>query len=188
MKWQSLGLLPSEGRVRALASLQGDSIWIGTAEGRIFAMGSKSGSAIEFATPRNSQPGGVDRFLIVSEELAYAVYNTTAGAGLILQSNLLNWDPLGSNSGVAKGVGLPTNEGSLYAMAIDRDARPPALFAATDNRVYVSRDEADTWQLATSGLPKRPHCADLRVDRGDGHNRFLYMSTFGRSVWRAALK
>ncbi len=196
MKWQTIGLLPpfAQGNVTALGSLHGDIIWIGTSEGRIFSMGSRkpAGSdfsmAFEFATPRESQPGEVDHFVIMSDALAYAIYNTASGGGLILQLNFFSWDALGSNSNVAKGAGLPTNEGKFYAMATDRDASPHTLFAATDNHVYVSRDDGDTWQLATYGLPRRPHCADLRVDAGDSRAKFLYLSTFGRSVWRAALK
>jgi hypothetical protein len=38
----------------------------------------------------------------------------------------------------------------------------------------------------SSGLPRRPHCSDLRlVQNGDGTQ--LYLSTFGRSLWRADL-
>jgi hypothetical protein len=90
----------------------GGAIWIGTSEGRIFSMGAKSGSAFEFATPRESTPGEVDRFVIVSDRLAYAIYNTHAGEGLVLQLNFFSWDSLGSNSNVANGAGLPTS--ALY--------------------------------------------------------------------------
>jgi hypothetical protein len=139
----------------------------------------------EFATPRGSDPGSVDRFVIMSDALGYAMYNRPSG-GELLELNFFSWDPLGATANVAKGEGLPGGE-QYYALATDRDADPHTLFLASDNHVYVSRDNADSWQLATYGLPARPHCADLRVDPGDSKMRWLYLSTFGRSVWRAAL-
>jgi hypothetical protein len=191
--WQSLGFLPpsAAGAVSTLGSLRGDSVWIGTDQGEIFSMGSQSGSVLEFATPRPTTAGQVDRFVIVSDELAYAIYNRrfdgdVLGPGLVLQLNFFSWDPLGSNGNVAAGTGLPS-DAAFYAMAIDRVALPHTLFVAADRYVYVSRDEAQTWQVAPRGLPRQPHCADLRVDPGDGTTRFLYLGTFGRSVWRAPL-
>jgi hypothetical protein len=195
MKWQVIGFLPplAQGDVTAIGSLHGDIIWIATADGRIFSMGARrppdGGFSIpfEFVTPRSSNPGQVDRFLIMSDALAYAAYNTSSGQGLILQLNFFSWDPLGANSNVAKGVGLPMNEGAYYGLATDRDALPHTLFAATDNHVYVSRDDGDTWKLATFGLPRRPHCTELRVDSADSKNKFVYLSTYGRSLWRAKI-
>ena len=196
MKWQFIGILPpfAGNNVTAVSSLHGDIIWIGTGDGRIFSMGAKippganfGSTPFEFATPRNSDPGEVDRFVIMSDALGYAIYNRKSGSGALLQLNFFSWDPLGANSNVAKGDGLPTDEGPFYALATDRDANPHTLFLATDNRVYVSRDDANSRQLGTYGLPTRPHCADLRVDPGDSKTRFVYLSTFGRSVWRAPL-
>ena len=106
--WTVLGELPpfAGGSVRAIASLHGDAIWIGTSEGRIFSMGAHSGAAFEFTTPRSATPGEVHRFLVVSEERAYAVYNTGDGRGLVLQQSAFEWDPLGSTPDVAAGAGL----------------------------------------------------------------------------------
>jgi len=188
--WHQIGILPpfAQGSVTALGSLHGDSIWIGLSQGEIFSMGTKSGSTQQFTTINASTPGEVDRFVIVSDELAYALYNNpSAGLGRVLQLNFFDWDPLGSNDNVAAGTGLPTNEGVFYAMTIDRMAVPHTLFVATNPNVYVSRDDAQTWQLAVNGLPRMPHCADLRIDPGDGTARFVSLGTFGRSVWRAAL-
>jgi hypothetical protein len=66
-----------------------------------------------------------------------------------------------------------------------------ALFAATDDKVYVSHGKGlslgDDWMLASRGLPRRPHCGDLRYFPQPSGRRFLYLSTYGRSVWRAPL-
>jgi len=61
------------------------------------------------------------------------------------------------------------------------------LFGATDADVFVSDDHGRTWVDASAGLPARPHCADLRI-AADGNGGFdLYLSTYGRSVWRATI-
>jgi hypothetical protein len=86
------------------------------------------------------------------------------------------------------GIGLQTNGEAFSALGIDREASPPALLAATDSRVFVSRDLGDTWLLAGTGLPKRPHCTGFAVGgrRADG-GRYAYLGTYGRSVWQARL-
>jgi hypothetical protein len=82
--------------------------------------------------------------------------------------------------------GLPAE--TFYGLAVARERENIALYAATDSDVYVSRDPGDalgnTWMRASQGLPKRPHCSDLSYvgPIGDG---WLYLSTYGRSVWRA---
>jgi hypothetical protein len=61
------------------------------------------------------------------------------------------------------------------------------LYTATDNRVFASFDNGDSWYEASIGLPSRPHNADLRyvfTNEGEG---YLYLSTFGRSVWRTQI-
>jgi hypothetical protein len=91
----------------------GNPIWIATADGRIFSMSSNpppgGGFPIpfEFTTPRNGNPGHVDRFLIVRDDdtLAYAAYNSDSSRGLILQLNFFSWDPLGANPNVARSIG-----------------------------------------------------------------------------------
>ena len=81
--------------------------------------------------------------------------------------------------------GLP-NE-LFYAMEIDPTTNPPDLYVATDSTVYDSHDGGMSWGPASLSLPMRPHCADLRfVTQTDGIS-FLYLSTFGRSIFRAQL-
>jgi hypothetical protein len=138
-------------------------------------------------TPRLIDPGAVLRFIIVNDSVAFAVYDT-ATQGWILQLGPLRWDAIGSDQpNVAKGIGLPASEGIFYDMEIDRTTSPATLFVATDSNVYISRDMGNTWQLASLGLPQRPHCAGLQFAAPRAGVHYLYLSTYGRSVWRAKL-
>jgi hypothetical protein len=192
MGWDYIGTVPmsaTNGQVWALASLHGDIVFVGTQDGRIFSLSPRSRQPFELGVPiRATNPGQIWRICVLRDGVAYATYFTTSGAGLLLQSNFFSWDPLGSNSNVAQGAGLPTDAGPIYGFDIDRGSVPNSnLFAATDNNVYVSRDEGETWKIATKGLPRRPRCSELRAVAHDNGQRFLYLSTFGRSAWRASL-
>jgi hypothetical protein len=191
MHWDYVGTVPisaENGQVWALTSLRGDNIFVGTQDGRIFSLSPRSKQPFEFGVPlRDSKPGNIWRICVLRDGVAYASYHSNANEGFVLQSNFFSWDPLGSDDNVARGIDFPTDDGPIYGFDIDRDAQPPTLFAATDTNVYISRDEGDTWKLATKGLPRRPHCVGLRAVTYNNGQRFLYLSTFGRSAWRAGL-
>jgi hypothetical protein len=61
---------------------------------------------------------------------------------------------------------------------------PVTLAAATESSVYVSPDLGENWLQYNVGLPRSPHCSDLRFGSLEGR-QMLYLSTFGRSVWMA---
>lgn len=71
---------------------------------------------------------------------------------------------------------------------MDRPQRPHLIVVAADAVVYASTDDGKTWESIGDGLPARPHNADLRYLTGPGQELgALYLSTFGRSVWRASM-
>jgi hypothetical protein len=71
---------------------------------------------------------------------------------------------------------------------VDRQTLPVTLYACTDTRVWVSRDEANTWLLATRQLLRRAHGSSLAIGAAQaGGGRFLYLGTYGRSVWQARI-
>ena len=76
---------------------------------------------------------------------------------------------------------------NLIALSIDRVTSPPTLYACTDNNVFVSLDEGDTWLLATTHLPSRTHCTSFAVGAARPSGRYLYLATYGRSVWQATI-
>jgi hypothetical protein len=175
MHWELLGSVPvgPNQYITALGSSDGFTVFVGTSEGKTFALDSRSGSRVELNIPIGSNPPGViGKFAVASTTQAFAILNP-GSIGFILRLNGFRWDAVGG--------------GTFFALEMDRTTNPPTLFAATDSRVYVSRDGGVTWQSASIGLPRRSHCADLRfVAQTDGR-RYLYLSTYGRSVWRARL-
>jgi hypothetical protein len=110
-----------------------------------------------------------------------ALLGSPAVQGYILRLSGGAWTPTG-------GAGLP-NE-FLYgfvAVAAPNTEIPHGLLAATDAAVYISRDDGENWRRASMGLPRRPHCADLRFAILPVGGATLVLGTFGRSMWVAEL-
>lgn len=189
--WQYVGTVPTDlarGQISALGSRNGHNVLVGTQDGRIFSLTPGSRSVLElFVVPRENDPGSVDHFLIENDSVAFAIYNAS-GQGWVLQLTPAGWLALGSGPAVATGRNLPTKEGDYTAIELDRTTSPSSVFLATDNHVYISRDLADTWQQASMGLPIRAHCTDLSFASLSSGAHYLYLSTYGRSIWRARLK
>ena len=76
----------------------------------------------------------------------------------------------------------------IYAIEVLNDGRNIAVFVAFDDKVLVSEDLGNNWTNASASLPRRPHCAGLRLARTSNGEDVLYLSTYGRSVWKAPVK
>ncbi len=176
MRWEYLGLVAvgANQYITAVGSSKGLTIFVGTSEGSTFAFDTRSGSPLELSVPIRSNLGAsVGRIVVQSTTQVFATFNT-GNIGFILRLEGFHWHAAGGST--------------LLAVEIDRTVNPPTLFAATDPGVFVSRDAGDTWQGASQGLPWRPHCTDLRfVAQAEGAH-YLYLSTYGRSVWRAVVR
>lgn len=65
------------------------------------------------------------------------------------------------------------------------------IFACTDSEVYATDNGVTNWHVVSDGLPARAHGADLRYGfpgtARPGRGAYLYLSTWGRSVWRAPM-
>jgi hypothetical protein len=86
---------------------------------------------------------------------------------------------------------LKAPKGPFFGLEVASSFHGNVLFAATDDKVYTSRDKGlslgNAWMDASQGLPKRPHCGDLRYVPQPSGRKFIYLSTYGRSIWRASL-
>jgi hypothetical protein len=177
--------------IEGIGSLNGDLIYVGTSQARMFAVETGSGNVTEL-TVAVSISGSLNDFhvrspLIVSDKLGFALLYRNGGAaaipcipqqatGVVLRSrDLVHWEPLTT---------VPAEDGPIYTVAADWAHSPGALYAGSDAKVWVSYDAGDTWGHAGRGLPRRSHCADLRLVRRDDGSRWLYLATYGRSVWR----
>ena len=183
--WQPIATLPLQpgDAISSLASLNGHQVFAGTEQGRIFSFAPFQIPFELVVSPADK--GRVHDITIVRDDdtLAFALYDGPTTKA-ILQSNFFNWDPLGSNGNVARGLNL---DGFDNFIAMTFDPVASALYACTDNRVFVSRDEGDTWLLATKHLPSRVHCTSFALGAPRPSGRYLYLSTYGRSVWQAKL-
>ena len=129
-------------------------------------------------------PGGfISRLLVRGDGIvAFALHNVypssakPAGRGRLLRTvnGGLKWDAAG-----------PLPDVNIYGLDEDWTTSPPTLYLATDTDVLRSRDDGTTWTPVNAGLPRRPHCSDLRFVAYPGGKRYLYLGTWGCSLWRA---
>lgn len=162
--------------ISALGSLDGTAVLIGTSTGRAFQLapsGKMPVGATALTVAANVPPGAMTRILVLSANLAFANYNN-GDRGSIIRFDGQNWG--------RADAGLPGD--ACYGLA---SRGTGLIFTCTDDKVFSSRNQGKVWNNASTGLPKRPHCADLRTGALPGGDDVIYLSTFGRSVWVALL-
>jgi hypothetical protein len=192
MHYELLGRIPiglGLGPVTALGSSDGSVVFVGMSGGLIYAINTNQQtiSKLPIVPLQNSSEGdagaSINRIVVVSNNLAFAILSNSRYAGG--KNFILRWEGSSWNA-VGVGQGLSTDQ-QFYAL----ETTPPkplfTLFAATDTQVLESDDRGDTWQVQSGGLPARPHCSDLRFVTEPTGARLLYLTTYGRSVWRAVL-
>jgi hypothetical protein len=154
--------------VSAIASLSGAEILVGCSDGRIISLETMSGLWTEQAQDADAPDfGGVTRFEVLSKNLAYALKR-----GQLLRFNGQSWATLAAAQG-------------WLIFTVERETG--RLFAASDVDVFSSADGGQTWVDASVGLPACPHCTDLRIGSDADGGSTLYLTTYGRSVWRARI-
>lgn len=163
--------------VTAVGTLDGTAVFIGTNSGRMYKLSVKpgtivAGQSVPVTLPSGVPQGAVQRIVALSASSAFATFNS-GWTGRVLKYNGTAWTTSDS--------GLP---GHAY-FGLECDDTGSLLFAAADDLVFVSRDGGTTWKNCSSGLPKQPHCSDLRFARDSTGAGWLYLSTFGRSAWQA---
>jgi hypothetical protein len=157
--------------VSALASLTGERLLVGTSTGRILSFDCSSGGTAEFELPPQVF-GEVSRIEIIAPLLAYALVGVN-----ILRLDGTTWTTTNALE--------TTSDPNWKTFTVDPDSR--RLYAATDSDVWVSHDSGRSWVDSSTGLPKRPHCTDLRVAPDIEGGTTIYLATYGRSVWRATI-
>jgi hypothetical protein len=119
------------------------------------------------------------RITTLGEGTAFALLNgTSLGFNYVYKLDGSGWK-------LCPAAGLPTTQ-PFYGIDGYFQEERTFVVISTDDRVYLSDDGGNNWVQASGGLPRRPHCAELRVFINSDES-WLYLSTFGRSVWRARL-
>jgi hypothetical protein len=199
--WKIIGVMPS--LIKAAASVDGKLVYVSTADGKIRLLSPQKfldGQPNPFTdlplpTEWQTVKGNAVQFEI-TKTAVFALFEESAGGAnighiLVLDGN--RW----------KEISTPAAE-TIYSIAADWDLAPnpldpedKRLFFSTDAAVYQGVQStgpqlpgfqtAFNWQKSTDGLPARPHCTHLRLG-WDEEKLFLYLSTYGRSVYRAQLR
>jgi hypothetical protein len=185
-RWERIGVVPGNLLVAAVGSHDGGTVHVGTTVGRFFVLDVKQGTFLELPvvlpqpvalTPQKG--GQPSRIATLSSVETFAILNATdANLNYVLRLDALQWKPPLLS-------GLPIT-GPFYGLDGAFRERERLLFVSTDDRVYSSEDGGDNWVPETINLPRRPHCADIRVSvtrRGGS----VLLSTFGRSVYQTAI-
>jgi hypothetical protein len=179
--YEHLGSVKSDvltDQISAVGSFDGSTVFIGTWAGRMFQLSPVqgmrvAGKSLQMSLPASNAQGAVQRIVALSASRAFATYNF-GWSGFVIQFDGATWAP--------SGAGLPGD--AFQGLEADDSGN---IFADTDHQVFLSRDGGTTWLDCSSGLPKQAHCTDLRFTRDSNGQAFLYLNTFGHSLWRAEL-
>lgn len=197
--WKIIGSMMTS-LIKAAASADGNKIFVSTDDGKVSLVSPQNGSVFFADLPPGVQPESVKGSVIQFEITKTAVFALFAERrnGVATKGHILVYD-----GDKWKEISTPVNE-VIYSIAADWDVTSTVL-APEDKRLFFSTDSAVyqgvqskasqesgfhnsfDWQKSTEGLPARPHCYHLRLG-WDEKKLFLYLSTYGRSVYRAQLR
>lgn len=178
LHWEYMGTVSvSNANISATNSGDGRTIFVGLDDGSIYSYDSASRSARQMRVlwPKDG-PGSVRQIVMHNTRLAFAICNRGPN-GHVLRWQGTVWMPLSH--------GLPVEP--FYGLDTDWTIRPKPMYVATDSRVYVSTDNGESWQNVSDGLPIRGHLSELRFVVESNGAHYLYVSTWGRSVFRTRL-
>ncbi|MFL5827274.1 MAG: hypothetical protein ACJ76V_12185 [Thermoleophilaceae bacterium] len=176
LEWRAIQQMPAgSGRITAFGADTGDYIFVGTANGEIFVMDpSAGGGMLQLGVhPPSSGLGAVERIVLHGGRGPFAMMESGPGS-VILELAGFGWRQLKSSKA------LPFTK--MFGFDVHRGGGPITLAVSTDTDVFVSPDDGDTWKRASGGLPRVPHCCDLRFGTWQERDA-LFLGTWGRSMW-----
>jgi len=188
MHWEQLSdwVAPLEQIVAAVGSATGEKIYLSTfgPQGvQMYMVTTETGSVSPMGPLppplRPTTSSGVDpkarvhRFVVLNDENAFALYTTDqVNSGFLLKT---------ADGGTTWEI-MPAPSKGLTS--IELDWTTGAFYLSDTDHVYISRNNCKTWTRASIGLPQHCQGIDLRfVAQPDGKN-FLYLATYGWSLWR----
>src|SRR5215510_4664166 len=200
--WKIIGVMKK--LIKAAASADGNLVFVSTENGKIKLLSPQQFldgqdnfySDLPLPAQLKGLTGSVVQFEITKATvfgLFEEFHGDRARKGHILVHDSDGW----------KEIFTPVKE-VIYSIAADWDIAPNPL-APEDKRLFFSTDDAVyegvqskgpqlpgfqtsfDWRKSKDGLPARPHSTHLRLG-WDDKKLFLYLSTYGRSVYRAQLR
>lgn len=185
--WQQLGAVPSLNPppffATAVAAVpNGTSVFVGMNTGKVFRLDLDAPGFPVTDLSDSTVSVQVTRFAAFAPDRAFLI----AGVG-VFHRDAAGWTPL-TGKVLPGGVSATLPVGQQYnALAADPTTTPPTLYVATASQVLRSEDSGETWFDFTGGLPKAPSCDDIRWVQESSGVTFLYLATFGWSVFRCPL-
>jgi hypothetical protein len=176
--WQSIGQIGGSQSVSAISpTYNGQSVFIGTDKGNIYRFDAPfTGTALQLTinSPSGASGGsGISGLAAFFPWVAYATVNY-GNNGYVMYWNGATWDAVSGN---------PPNS-LRFTSIVGTDIHN--IYVSTSGPVYDTHDDGVTWNQASKGLPIITQGSELRVVR-DPSGRYLYLATYGRSLWRARL-
>ncbi len=187
--WAPLGVLtPWDIQIWSVASHDGSTIAVGTANPAtvwlITGTGSfppASATAVSPA-PRPAASVGtgelITRILVMADSSLLCAFNGST------RGELLHGHDAGQGRWAWETLPVPDPSARIYGLAADKRGR---IYVASDSHVWTSVDGGKQWSPFSEGLPVRFHGADLRCAANPDGSVTVYLSTFGRSVWKRTL-
>jgi hypothetical protein len=169
----------------SVGSADGTEVWVGTGKGRILRFDITGIQSDKWLNWEDTTPAGniepIWEFVLNGDLKNYAI---STGASLFRQS-----PRLGNPGTEWKTIPGPSNGEGYTTMTTDWTTNPKALYLATNNHIYVSRDEAGTWQEISgtaTGLPVVPNITSLKfLVQGSGiqQKKRLFLGTYGWGLY-----
>jgi hypothetical protein len=184
MHWEPLGTLAlgAGEYTTAVGSYDGSRVYAGTVFGKLYQVSTSGGqiTPVPLQLPNWPVDNSINHILTPSAQARFLTLNSfSLGIGTLYRT-------LDGTTWVNLASGFPNSR--IYGMAVDTASSPRTLYVASQANVSVSQTDGDTWSDLSSGLPRNPTCTDLRVFTDSFDNsRWLYLGTFGRSIWRTQL-
>jgi hypothetical protein len=160
--------------ITSVGSGDGNQVIIGTDKGHIISCATATGALMQMPLSQavSNLSGPINRILVQSDTVMFALH----GAGSVLRYSGSSWDILRS-----------LVQQQYVAIETDWTTDPKVLYVANDSSVFASTTNGQSWTNESQGLPASPHCADLRFVVQPDNTKYLYLSTYGRSLWRSAI-
>jgi hypothetical protein len=179
LHWERLGGIGGGQRISAVSpTFNGQTIFVGTDAGNLLQFDAPYGqSAVQLGINVPAGASGSRQISGLAAFFAGVAFATVnfGSTGYVMSLKDFVWSSVGDS--------VP------HTLPFKTIAAPDlrSIFVATDTAVFDTHDTGRTWNDASEGLPSVITANDLQVASEPGGSTFLYLASFGRSLWRTQL-